>query len=62
MPAAEFRASEHVRITEAEDELLVQSREESGRGKRFGTDGEIALTPDEAERLAKGILSRRLDS
>lgn len=61
MPADEFRASEYVRITEADDELLVQTREEAGRGKRFGTDGEVALQPDEAERLAKWILSRSLD-
>lgn len=61
MSADEFRASEYVRITEAEGGLLVQTRQEAGRGKRFGTDGEVALRPDEAERLATWILSRSLD-
>lgn len=61
MPAEEFRASEHVRIVDADDELVVQTREEAGRGKRFGTNGEVALDAEEAERMAKWILSRDLE-
>ena len=61
MPTDEFRASEYVRVLESEEELVLQTREESGRGKRFGTNGEVALNEAEAERLAKWILARDLE-
>lgn len=61
MAADEFRPSEHVRIVEHDDELVLQAREEAGRGKRFGTNGEVAMGPTEAERLAKWILVRDLE-
>lgn len=61
MTGEEFRVSEYVRVVEGEDEVLVQTRAEAGRGKRFGTRGEVALQPREAERVAKWILARSLD-
>ncbi len=61
MPAEEFRASEYVRVLADDGELILQTREESGRGKRFGTNGQIALDEAEAERLAKWILTRDLE-
>lgn len=56
-----FRASDYVRIEVNEDEVLLQTREEVGRGKRFGTSGEVTMEPEEAERAAKWILARSLD-
>ena len=61
MAAEEFRASEYVRVLAEDDELILQTREEAGRGKRFGTDGQVALEAEEAERLAKWILARDLE-
>lgn len=61
MATDEFRVSEYVRVVAAGDELVLQTRGESGRGKRFGTNGEVALEPHEAERLAKWILARDLE-
>lgn len=61
MTADEFRVSDTVRITENEDTMLVQTRTEVGRGKRFGTSGEVAVDRQEAERMAKWILARSLD-
>lgn len=57
-----FRPCEYVRIKATEDELVLQAREEAGRGKRFGTAGEVALDPHEAELAAKWILTRSLDA
>jgi hypothetical protein len=57
-----IRLSEFLRAQSTEDELHLQASEETGRGKRFGTTGEIALNPDEAERLAKWVLARNLDA
>ena len=62
MPDEEFRPSAYIRVVENEDEMLIQAREEVGRGKRFGSNGEVALDPKEAERAAKWILARSLDS
>lgn len=60
MTADAFRLSEHVRVTESDDELVLQMRDEVGRGKRFGTSGEVALDPSEAERFAKWVFARDL--
>lgn len=62
MTEDEFRVSEYLRVVENEEEMLLQTREEAGRGKRFGTSGEIALDEEEAERLAKWILAQSLEA
>lgn len=58
----EFRPSEYIRVVKNDDEVLIQAREEAGRGKRFGTEGEVALDTQEAEQAAKWILARTIDS
>lgn len=60
MSVNEFRVSEHVRVVVDGDELTLQSRAEAGRGKRFGTKGEVVLDDREAERFAKWVFARDL--
>lgn len=55
------KVSDYTRVTFDEDGVLVQQRQEAGRGKRFGTDGEIALEREEADRLAKIIFANQLE-
>lgn len=60
MATDEFRVSDHVRVVVTDGELTVQTREEAGRGKRFGTQGEVVLDAEEAERFAKWVFARNL--
>lgn len=54
----DIRLSEYVRVQQTEDRLVLEAREETGRGKQFGTAGEITLDEDEAHRLARWVFAR----
>jgi hypothetical protein len=56
------RLSEFVRAKVGEEnEILLESREETGRGKRFGMNGEITLNDHEAKKLAQWVFAREFD-
>jgi hypothetical protein len=42
--------------------LTIKARTEVGRGKRFGTAGELSLSNQEAIQLAKFVLNNYIDS
>jgi hypothetical protein len=62
MTDQKYRASEYVRVIEDDEQVVIETRDEVGRGKRFGTVGEVAMDPGEAEQVAKWILARDLDA
>lgn len=59
----EIRLSEYVMAeNDNEDEgIVLKARAEAGRGKRFGMDGEISLSSDEAETFAKWVFAHGLE-
>lgn len=57
----QFRVSEFLRVDKTDDGFALKAREETGRGKRFGMDGEISLSHEEAERLAKWVFAQDLE-
>lgn len=53
-----LRLSDYVRVEQNDDALVLKAREETGRGKQFGSAGEIALDEEEAELLARWVFAR----
>lgn len=62
VPPNTFRLSDHLRVEQADDGMVLQAREEVGRGKRYGMDGEVEMTDKEAERFAKWVFAHDLES
>ncbi len=60
MTSEKFRVSEFLQAEGTDEGLTIKAREEVGRGKRFGMDGEIEMSTDEALTLAKWIFARDL--
>lgn len=58
MVPMELRLSDYVRVRETDDHLVLEAREEAGRGKQFGAAGEIAIDEAEAQRLARWVFAR----
>lgn len=61
MPSA--RLSDYKRVEmNSPGQITIQARAEIGRGKRFGTAGELSLSNSEAIQLAKFVLNNYIES
>lgn len=60
MNTDKFQVNDLLRIESNGSALQLKAREEVGRGKQFGTAGEIELSESDAETLAKWILGRQV--
>lgn len=61
MAEDKYRISETLRAEREDDRLVLQARDEVGRGKRFGMSGEIDMSHEEAEVFAKWIFAHDLE-
>lgn len=55
-----YRVSDHLRAELTDDGLVLQARDEVGRGKRYGISGEISMSRDDAEAFAKWVFAQDL--
>lgn len=61
MPAERYRLSSQLRAEQTDEGFVLRAREETGRGKRFGMDGEISMTREEADTFAKWVFTQDLN-
>jgi hypothetical protein len=61
MPTARLSDYKRVQMS-SPGQITIQARAEIGRGKRFGTAGELSLSNDEAIQLAKFVINNYIES
>lgn len=61
MPTARLSDYKRVQMS-SPGQITIQARSEIGRGKRFGTAGELSLSNNEAIQLAKFVLNNYIES